>query len=102
MQNQQLSNNYQQRENINNNSSRNIYWDNHFLGNRNNNYNNFSSKRIKYPNSNRYYNYNNFLRMRNNDNRQEHLNHNRYANHRQFSNQYSQREMGNQQLSRTI
>ena len=93
MKNQQLSNNYQQKENIYNNSAKNIYRNNHFLGNgnnnydnhnfaqnnypnnnflrnRNNNYNNFSSNRNDYPNSNRFHNYNNnyFSRKRNNDN----------------------------------
>ena len=38
MQNQQLSNNYQQRENKSNNSARNTYRNNYFLANRNNNY----------------------------------------------------------------
>ena len=126
MQNQQLSTNYQLLENNNNNSARNNYWNNHFLENRNysyinnnfalnnypdnnllrnrnNNYNNFLSNRNNYPNSNRYYNYinNNFLRNRNYENRQENLYHNRYANYRPFLNQNRQREMGNQQLSRT-
>ena len=41
------------------------------------------------------------MRNRNRDIRQENLDHNKYANHRQFSNQNRQREMGNQQLSRT-
>ena len=124
MQNQQLSNNYRRRENNSNNSARNNYRNNHFLGNRinnynqnnfaqnnylnnnilryrNNNYNNFSNNRNNYPNSNRYYkyNYDNFLRNRNHDNRQENLDHNRFANHKQFSTQNRQCEVRNQQLS---
>ena len=82
MQNQQLSTIYEQRENDSNNSAKNNYRNNHFLGNRTNNYNenkfasksypnnkllrnknknynNFSNNRNNYPNSNRYYNYNN-------------------------------------------
>ena len=39
MQNEQLSNNYQQRENNINNSARNNYRNNHSLENRTNNYN---------------------------------------------------------------
>ena len=40
------------------------------------------------------------MRNRNDNNRQEQLDHTRYANHREFSNQNRQREMRNQQLSR--
>ena len=68
MQNQQLSNNYQQRENNSNNSARNNYRNNHFLGNRNNNYNQNYFAQHNYPNnnllSNRNNNYNNFLNNR--------------------------------------
>ena len=52
MQNQQLSNNYQQRKNNYNNTARNAYQNDHFLSNRNNNYNKNNFAQNNYPNNN--------------------------------------------------